>query len=357
VLFIINTAKAENLIINLKNQPQSGSIVFALFDSPHKFSDLRDPVQKVITSVKTNNIYKITNIPPGEYALIVYHDENTNREIDRNFIGIPKEPIGFANLYRPKGPPSYANAAFIISENKTSNVNVKMQKVLGDFGQFSIGVGILAKSSPYRGYHGSVYQFIPAITYIGERVQWFGPVLQIGLLGSNKVRLAAVARYRMGVYEQDESDFLKDMGDRRDTLMAGLALQAELPWGIGSSLSYSYDILDRISDGEARLIFDKTYQYGIFRISPEIGLHWLGHTLSDYDFGVPADKATPERPYYSLNHSLNFQCGIGLFAEFTRHWSAVASANIEFLEHDIKNSPLTDKNYVINSFSAISYTF
>jgi uncharacterized protein (DUF2141 family) len=34
---------------------------------------------------------------PGDYGVAVIHDENRNRKLDRNFIGIPKEGFGFAN--------------------------------------------------------------------------------------------------------------------------------------------------------------------------------------------------------------------------------------------------------------------
>ncbi len=37
------------------------------------------------------------NLPPGNYGVAVIHDENRNRKLDRNFIGIPKEGFGFAN--------------------------------------------------------------------------------------------------------------------------------------------------------------------------------------------------------------------------------------------------------------------
>ena len=37
------------------------------------------------------------NLPPGNYGVAVIHDENKNRKLDRNFLGIPKEGFGFAN--------------------------------------------------------------------------------------------------------------------------------------------------------------------------------------------------------------------------------------------------------------------
>jgi uncharacterized protein (DUF2141 family) len=37
------------------------------------------------------------HIPAGRYSIAVLHDENRNKKLDRNFLGIPKEGFGFAN--------------------------------------------------------------------------------------------------------------------------------------------------------------------------------------------------------------------------------------------------------------------
>jgi uncharacterized protein (DUF2141 family) len=37
------------------------------------------------------------SLPPGRYAVVVLHDENSNHKLDRNFLGIPREGFGFAN--------------------------------------------------------------------------------------------------------------------------------------------------------------------------------------------------------------------------------------------------------------------
>ena len=36
-------------------------------------------------------------VPPGRYALVALHDENSNHKLDKNMFGIPKEGFGFAN--------------------------------------------------------------------------------------------------------------------------------------------------------------------------------------------------------------------------------------------------------------------
>jgi uncharacterized protein (DUF2141 family) len=37
------------------------------------------------------------DIPPGVYGVVALHDENSNRKLDRNIFGVPKEGFGFAN--------------------------------------------------------------------------------------------------------------------------------------------------------------------------------------------------------------------------------------------------------------------
>lgn len=36
-------------------------------------------------------------LTPGRYGIAVIHDENSNRRLDRGFLGIPREGFGFAN--------------------------------------------------------------------------------------------------------------------------------------------------------------------------------------------------------------------------------------------------------------------
>lgn len=49
----------------------------------------------------TKVIYEFKNIPNGTYAISVIHDENDNKKLDKNFLGIPTEGYGFSNNIRP----------------------------------------------------------------------------------------------------------------------------------------------------------------------------------------------------------------------------------------------------------------
>ena len=54
----------------------------------------------------------IEGVPPGTWAVLAYQDENGNKELDRNVIGIPKENYGFSRDAKGTfGPPSFEATA------------------------------------------------------------------------------------------------------------------------------------------------------------------------------------------------------------------------------------------------------
>ena len=59
---------------------------------------------------------QVANVPPGTYAVQVFHDTNDNMKIDRSLLGIPEEGMGFSNDARFRfGPPSFAEAAIAVT--------------------------------------------------------------------------------------------------------------------------------------------------------------------------------------------------------------------------------------------------
>ena len=63
---------------------------------------------------------KINQIKEGTYAFVAFIDENNNGVMDKNRLGIPKEPIGFSvskmGLF---GPPSFKKASYQIPGTKS----------------------------------------------------------------------------------------------------------------------------------------------------------------------------------------------------------------------------------------------
>jgi uncharacterized protein (DUF2141 family) len=66
------------------------------------------------------------DVPPGEYAVAVVHDENSNNQLDTSWIGIPQEGIGASNNARGRmGPPKYRDARFEVGADGTTQ-NITM---------------------------------------------------------------------------------------------------------------------------------------------------------------------------------------------------------------------------------------
>ena len=47
-------------------------------------------------------VARFDQLPPGRYAVTVYHDKNDNRRFDKNWLGMPKEDWGVSNDVRPR---------------------------------------------------------------------------------------------------------------------------------------------------------------------------------------------------------------------------------------------------------------
>lgn len=65
-------------------------------------------------------------LPAGVYAVSVFHDENVNEKLDKNFMGVPKEGYGASNNPKKKmGPPNFDEAKFQLSGTEQS-VEIKL---------------------------------------------------------------------------------------------------------------------------------------------------------------------------------------------------------------------------------------
>jgi len=111
-------------IIGLKST--EGLIRVALFDSEKAF--LHSPVKAGIVPIEqSRGHWQVKGLLPGTYALAVYHDRNSNGNLDSNMLGIPLEPYGFSNNARGVlGPPSFGEACFQVAGPNT-RIEVRLQ--------------------------------------------------------------------------------------------------------------------------------------------------------------------------------------------------------------------------------------
>ncbi|MEZ4841981.1 MAG: DUF2141 domain-containing protein [Flavobacteriaceae bacterium] len=72
---------------------------------------------------KTSNV-EFENVQPGEYAIVCYHDKNSNNKLDFNEMGMPLEDYGSSNNVYRMGPPTFEDAKFTV-ENKSLDLTIK----------------------------------------------------------------------------------------------------------------------------------------------------------------------------------------------------------------------------------------
>ncbi len=62
----------------------------------------------------------IKNLKPGKYIFKYFHDENKNKKMDSNWLGIPTEGYGFSNNAKGLfGPPSIKETIFELKSTAT----------------------------------------------------------------------------------------------------------------------------------------------------------------------------------------------------------------------------------------------
>jgi uncharacterized protein (DUF2141 family) len=100
----------QTLDVQITNvQKNSGKIVVEIYNNESNW--LKSPFRKTVLPTDKATQTASFEVPPGKYAISVYQDVNENGELDRTFIGIPKEPVGFGNNYKPFGKPKFESAS------------------------------------------------------------------------------------------------------------------------------------------------------------------------------------------------------------------------------------------------------
>ncbi|MCB8822982.1 DUF2141 domain-containing protein [Microvirga rosea] len=112
-------SNAATLVIRAEGiQPGNGTVYAGVCDKsfdetscPYKD---REPARAGVVEMR------IRNVKPGVYAVAVFQDLNGNGSLDRNLIGLPREPYGFSNDTGRRGPPSFQEALVTIQEPSTT---------------------------------------------------------------------------------------------------------------------------------------------------------------------------------------------------------------------------------------------
>jgi uncharacterized protein (DUF2141 family) len=107
-------------------QSAQGLIEFALYKNPEVFTQAGKTHRLARQNAQKGEVsFVFTDLDPGKYAIVVYHDENQNKICDKNFFGVPTEAYAFSNNVRPKlSVPSFDDCAVNLQQNKSINIQM-----------------------------------------------------------------------------------------------------------------------------------------------------------------------------------------------------------------------------------------
>nr|NQU89441.1 DUF2141 domain-containing protein [Bacteroidota bacterium] len=107
---------STTIVVNvIELRSNDGKVGITLFNSEDGFpGDSDKAIEKRYVEIRNYSAETVfENIPAGKYAIAVYHDEDGDREIETNFIGIPKEGTGSSNNPKSRmGPPRFRDCVF-----------------------------------------------------------------------------------------------------------------------------------------------------------------------------------------------------------------------------------------------------
>ena len=114
---------SENYKLSIKVEgisEMTGNLGILLFNSAEGYPEVSEKALKGFT-IKVDGetmLVELGEFPAGEYAVTLMHDKNMNGFMDKNMIGIPKEPFGFTKLTDiPFGAPSFEETSIQLSKS------------------------------------------------------------------------------------------------------------------------------------------------------------------------------------------------------------------------------------------------
>jgi uncharacterized protein (DUF2141 family) len=115
---ISTTIEINGVIIN------GGSVYVAVYSNENDYKNEICFYSFIMQPTNTTLIYNL-ELPTGEYVVSVFQDTNNNGELDTNFFGIPKEPVGITN-YDGRGIPGGFQRLKVPINNTSAKLTVNI---------------------------------------------------------------------------------------------------------------------------------------------------------------------------------------------------------------------------------------
>jgi len=119
---------SQNLNVNVTGlQGKSGIVRIALFNSEASYIADQPMSGESLPARSEGVTFTFTQLPAGQYAYKLFLDEDEDREVDTNALGIPTEDYAFSqNASDPFSAPEWAEAKFELSSKSQGTRSISL---------------------------------------------------------------------------------------------------------------------------------------------------------------------------------------------------------------------------------------
>lgn len=105
-----------------------GHLLISLYNGSDGFPDnAAKAIRKQQVSITGNStVITFNDLPAGNYAVAILHDENDDGKMNTTWVGLPREGYGFSNnAMGTFGPPSFRKASFAHAGDATTTITIR----------------------------------------------------------------------------------------------------------------------------------------------------------------------------------------------------------------------------------------
>lgn len=121
-LFVVVSGHAATLHVTVEGvQTSPKPVRVLLFTDPDTFPDEEQPFRAhAVEATHGVAVVEFTDLSPGTYAIMAYHDENADNRLNRTLGMWPSEGYGLSRNPLLLGPPTFQDAAFELPSHRLS---------------------------------------------------------------------------------------------------------------------------------------------------------------------------------------------------------------------------------------------
>ena len=134
LLFTAAEVSSQNIEVTVTGiRSEKGQIAIGVFTDDESFRKDKAVLEIQFPKKDLNNgsMTVSFSLEPGTWGLALLDDEDNNRLMEYNFLGIPKEGFGFSDYYHTGlSKPSFEMFSFDLVKDQSKSIKIKVRYIL-----------------------------------------------------------------------------------------------------------------------------------------------------------------------------------------------------------------------------------